>query len=111
MEIYRGIRRKITDKLIDVKVGIGARVVVDMMSQAFEDVGLVESRRELKNITGGEITQRLDKLGGQMSDMQPEELQQFINSKIDPIEDEERQRVARKFLEMSYEKYSDEKIE
>lgn len=111
MEYFRGVKNTIEDGWINVRANIEAVFVVAKLSQAFQDVGLVESDDELKGMSTGEFRERLEKMGKQMADMKPNELQEFVNSKIDPIEDKGRKKRARWVLQWGIKEYISEKTE
>lgn len=99
MAIFKEIRRRVEDSWIEVKATVVAGAAVKMMAQTFQDIGLAESQRELSRLSTDEFVERVQNLGEQMADMRPNELQEFVNSKIEHIEDENRKKMARLLLQ------------
>ena len=84
---------------------------VGRISQAFKDVGIIDSRHQYFTLRMEELYRRVDGFAEKMADMTPDELQAFVNDTIDSIEGGEgRKKDARIVLRLSIERYLSERI-
>ena len=111
MAIFKELFQRAEDAFIRHRAEAMDVEVVNKLTQTFLDIDLIESPQEMREITPQAFFARVGELQKEMGDMRSNELQEFVNSKIEPIEDENRRKQARKFLQEDIKGFVSKKTE
>jgi len=94
-----------------IKVRVLGEVITGYVVEACYDLDLLSEDENLLTLDMEEFSLRVKKLGDHMASLTPNELQKFVNQKLAKIENPERRRRARLFLQEGIKRFMNVKKE